>query len=193
MLEDIIISKVRVKLLTLFLTNPGKIFHVREITRRIDEEINAVRRELLRMEKTDMVASEWRQNRRYYEFKKEYPLYAELSAMVVKSVGLGAAIIKNRANIGKIKYAFISQAYAKGLTQSPNDVDVFMVGTIVLPELTLIIKEEELQRGREINYTAMSEEEFLFRKRRKDPFLLSILERPRIMLIGDEDAFVRAI
>src|SRR2546421_186367 len=130
------------------------------------------------MEKADMVSSEWRQNRRYYEFKKDYPLYAELAAIVVKSVGLGAAIIKNRANLGKIKFAFISQAYAKGLAQGSNDVDVFMVGTIVLPELTLLIKEEELQRGREINYTAMTEEEFLFRKRRKDPFLLAILERP---------------
>ncbi|MBI5619863.1 transcriptional regulator, partial [Candidatus Gottesmanbacteria bacterium] len=50
MLEDLIISRVRVKILTLFLSHPGVIFHVRDIVRKIGEEINAVRRELSHME-----------------------------------------------------------------------------------------------------------------------------------------------
>lgn len=193
MLEDIIISKVRVKLLILFLRNPGKIFHVREITRRIEEEINAVRRELGHMEDNGLVSSQWRQNRRYYEFRKDYPLYPELVGLVTKTNGLGADIIKNRAKLGKIKYAFLSLSFAKGLSSQPNDVDVFIVGTVVLPELTVLVKAEELRWEREINYTAMSEEEFVFRRRRRDPFLISILEKPRIMLIGDEELFVRTV
>lgn len=193
MLEDIIISKVRVKLLTLFLQNPGKIFHVREITRRIEEEINAVRRELERMEKASMVASEWRQNRRYYTFRKDYPLFPELSALVAKSIGLGSNIIKNRAKIGKIKYACMSMAFAKGMPSNASDVNLLLVGNVVLPELTLLVKEEELRRNQEINYTAMTEEEFLFRKRKRDPFLVSILEKPRLMLIGNEEEMLKAI
>lgn len=193
MLEDIIVSKVRVKLLTLFLTNPGKIFHVREITRRIEEEINAVRRELARMEKAGMVDSEWRQNRRYYTFRKDYPLFPELSALIAKTIGLGADILKNRAKLGKIKYALMSMAFAKGMPSNQSDVDVLLVGNIVLPELTLLVKEEELRRNQEINYTAMTEEEYLFRKRRRDPFLMSILEKPRLMLIGNEEEMLKAV
>lgn len=193
MLEDIIISKVRVKLLTLFLQNPGKIYHVREITRQIEEEINAVRRELERMENASMVASEWRQNRRYYTFRKDYPLFPELSALVAKSMGLGSGIIKNRAKLGKIKYALMSLAFAKGAPSNTTDVDVLLVGNIVLPELTLLVKEEELRRNQEINYTAMTEEEYIFRKRKRDPFLFSILERPRLMLIGSEEEMLKAI
>lgn len=193
MLEDIIISKVRIKLLTLFLTNPGKIYHVREITRRTDEEINAVRRELARMEKAGMVASEWRQNRRFYKFRKDYVLYPELSTLIAKTIGLGADIIKNRAKLGKIKYAFLASAFAKNTQLSPNDVDLFIVGNVVLPELSVIVKEEEVRRDREINYTVMTEEEFLFRKRRRDPFLVSILAVPRVMLLGDEEEMLKAL
>jgi hypothetical protein len=50
LLEDLIISRVRVKVLTLFLSHPGTIFHVRDIVRKVGEEINAVRRELAHME-----------------------------------------------------------------------------------------------------------------------------------------------
>lgn len=193
MLEDIIISKVRIKLLTLFLTNPGKIFHVREITRRTDEEINAIRRELARMEKAGMVASEWRQNRRFYGFRKDYVLFAELCVLIVKSTGLGADIIKNRAKLGKIKYAFILGTFAKAGQGEPGDIDLLIAGNVVLPELTAIVKEEEVKRDKEINYSVMSEEEFLFRKRRRDPFLLGILAKPRVMLLGDEEEMVRAV
>lgn len=193
MLEDIIISKVRVKLLVLFLRNPGTMYHVREITRQIDEEINAVRRELAHMEEAQMVESEWRQNRRYYQFKKDYPLYQELLALVIKTSGLGGAIIANKARLGKLKFAFVSHIFAKGQEPEQTDVDLFLVGPVALQELTILVKEEELKREREINYTAMSEEEFVFRRRRRDPFLISILEKPRIMLIGDEDALVKMI
>ena len=59
----------------MFLTSEESLFHVREIVRRVDEEINAVRRELARMEKFGMVTSEWRANRRFYTFRKDYRFY----------------------------------------------------------------------------------------------------------------------
>ena len=52
------------------------------------------------------------------------------------------------------------------------------------------MRAEEARREREINYTAMTEEEFLFRKRRRDPFILQVIEGSRIMVIGDEEELV---
>lgn len=191
MLIDILISKVRVKVIELFLGIPGKSYHVREIVRRVEEEINAVRRELARLEKTGMLASEWRANRRYYSVKGDYIFYTELLSIVNKSVGLGGAIITNRAKLGKIKYAMLSSSFVKGKPYTQNEVDLFVVGTIVLPELGAIIREEEARREREINFTPMTEEEFAFRKNRRDPFIMSILSKPRVMLIGDEEEMVK--
>ncbi len=190
MLNDLFISKVRVKMLQLFMLNPTQMFHVREIVRQVDEEINAVRRELQRMEKGGMVRSEWRANRRYYEFKKEYLFYPELLAMMNKISGLGGEIIQNRAKLGKVKFAFISGGFARGKNPGPKDVELLIVGTIVLPELSALVKTEEVKRGREINYTVMAEDEYKYRVTRRDPFILDVLERPRIMLIGEEEALL---
>src|SRR3990167_1745714 len=113
MLEDLIISRVRVKLLELFLSNPGSIFHVRDIVRRVDEEINAVRRELLHMEKCGMVSKEPRANRLFYKFREDYHLYFDLLALVNKTKNLGGDILKNKNKIGKIKYAFLSGKFIR--------------------------------------------------------------------------------
>ena len=66
-----------------------------------------------------------------------------------------------------------------------------VVGIVVLPELSLIIKREEETRKREINYTIMNEDEFNFRKSRRDPFISSIIHGSRVMLLGDEEALVK--
>lgn len=191
MMIDLLISKVRVKILELFLGNPGEMYHVREIVRRVSEEINAVRRELARLEKTGLLASEWRANRRFYSVKKDFIFYFELLSMVNKSIGLGGGILKNRAKIGKVRYAMLSGSFVRGKPFTSNDVDLFVVGNIVLPELGAIVRDEETRRNREINFTPMTEEEFNFRKNRRDPFVMNILAKPRVMLIGDEEEMVK--
>lgn len=190
MLEDIIISRVRVKLLALFLGRPGKIIHVREIVRRTGEEINAVRRELLHMEKAGMVVKEPRANRLYYSFRRDYPLYYELLELVAKTTGLGFDLLKNKVKLGKIKYAMLSGSFIREKPVSHENVDLLVVGNVVLPELAQIVKSEEVKRDKEINYTVMSEDEFEFRKRRRDPFILEILQGSRAMIIGDEEEMV---
>ncbi|MBI2328013.1 winged helix-turn-helix transcriptional regulator [Candidatus Curtissbacteria bacterium] len=191
MLIDLLISKVRVKILELFLGNPGEIYHVREIVRRVDEEINAVRRELARLEKTGLLASEWRANRRFYSVKRDFIYFSELLSMVNKSVGLGGSILKNKGKLGKIKYAMLSGSFVRGKPYAQNEVDLFVVGSIVLPELGAIVRDEEARRNREVNFTPMTEEEFNFRKNRRDPFVMGILSKPRVMLIGDEEEMVK--
>jgi hypothetical protein len=190
-LEDIIISRVRVKILQLFLSHPGTIFHVRDIVRQLGEEINAVRRELAHMEKAGMVTKEPRANRLFYSFRKEYPLYFELLELVGKTSGLGLDIIKHKAKLGKLKFVMMSGRYLRGRERkSTTDVDLLIVGTVVLPELGQLIKAEEVRREREVNYTVMSEEEFAFRKRRRDPFVVSVLSGSRVMIIGDEEEMI---
>lgn len=191
MLTDLIISRVRVKILQFFFLAPEKMFHVREIVRRISEEINAVRRELAHLEKIGLMSKEHRANRLFYSLRRDYPLYFDLMELVVKTSGLGADLIKNKAKLGKVKFIMISGKFARNISRGTNDVDMLMVGKVVLPEISQLVRSEEVRREREINYTVMSEEEFEFRKRRRDPFILEILRGSRIMIIGDEQELVR--
>jgi len=191
MLEDLIISRVRVKILQLFYLSPGKIYHVREIVRRTEEEINAVRRELAHLEKAGLMSKERRANRLFYMLRKDYPLYYDLLELLEKTKGLGSEIIKNKLKLGKIKFAMISGRFSRAIPRTGNDVDLLVVGRVVLPELSQIVRREEVKRENEINYTVMSEEEFEFRKRRRDPFIIEILKGSRIMIIGDEYELVK--
>lgn len=192
-MDELFVSKVRVKMLQLFLASEETLFHVREIVRRVDEELNAVRRELARMEKFGMVTSEWRANRRLYRFRKDYPLYAELLGMVTKSNGLGGAIVRNRARLGKVKFAMMATRFAKNGISSTDDVDLLLVGQIIQPELQSLIADEQAKREREINYTFMDEPEFAFRVKRRDPFILRVLVQSKIMLIGDEQELLEGV
>lgn len=190
MLADLITSKSRVKLLQVFLENPSEMYHVRELVRRTNDEINAVRRELSFLEKKGILVKEPRANRVYYSFSKVYPFHYDLLALGAKIIGLGAEILRNRVKLGKVKFAMFSGKFVRRMRKDSDEVDFLIVGTVVIPELALLIKSEEKRLGMEINYTVMSEDEFNFRKRRRDPFILSVLTGSRVMLIGDEETML---
>ena len=190
-LSDFITSKVRIKILELFFGDISEMYHVRGLVRATSEEINAVRRELTRLEKAGILKNEARGNRLYYWVRRDYPFFGDLMSIVAKSTGLGADIIENRKRMGKTSFVMFSGRFSRRKKRKKDDeVDILVVGEIVLPELAAIIRKEESKRGHEINYTVMGREEFDFRKKRRDPFLLGILSRSRVMIIGDEEDLV---
>jgi DNA-binding transcriptional ArsR family regulator len=190
-LSDIITSKTRIKILEVFFGNPGEMLHVRGVVRETKEEINAVRRELSRLEKSGVLRKEPRGNRVYYYLRPDYPMYGDLLSIIGKTTGLGFSLLQNKKKIGNPTYIMFSGRFARHKTPKRDDeVDILIVGDIVLPELATLVRAEESRRGREINYTVMSREEFDFRKRRRDPFLLGILSQSRIMILGDEETLI---
>jgi len=191
MLKDLIVSKVRVKLLTIFFSAPGQIIHVRELVRQTGEEINAVRRELAHLEKIGLVSKEQRANRLYYSVRKDYPLYFDLLELVTKTGNLGGEILKNKNKLGRVKFAMLSGRFARNLPGTAEMVDLLIVGDLVVPEIAALVRAEELKKNREIYFTPMTYDEFVYRQKKRDPFLLSILEGSRIMVIGDEEELVR--
>jgi hypothetical protein len=189
-LTDFMVSRVRSKLLKVFFQDPQEMFYVRQLTRKVGEEINAVRRELGRMQKRGLVKSEPRGNRLYYFVRKNYPFYQELLQLVAKTSGIGGAIRKNQKKLGRLKFVMLSGKFARRKERQQNEVDLLVVGNVVLPQLAALVREEEARLDHEINYTVMTTEEFEFRRRRRDPFLTEILAGSRMMIIGDEEELV---
>lgn len=179
-------SRVRIKILQLFLTHSQDSFHVREIVRRTGQEINGVRRELSRLKQIGLLKSEARQNRLFYTLNFDFLLFYELLRMIGKSTGLGGRLLTEQSKIGKVKLAVIALRYLLGAKALESEVDLLLVGKLNLDELKKLVAETEQQNGREINYTVMTEEEFNFRKKRKDHFIQNILLQPHLVLIGDE-------
>lgn len=190
-INDIITSKVRIKILELFFSNPTEMYHVRGVVREIKEEINAVRRDLSRLEKAGLLKREPRGNRVYYYLREDYSFYSDLLSMVSKTTGLGAEFLSSKNKIGKPTLVMFSARFTRFKKRGKEDeVDVLVVGEVNLPELATLIRVEESKRNMEINYTVMSRDEFEFRKKRRDPFLQGILSASRVMIIGDELSLV---
>lgn len=190
-LGDIITSKVRVKILNLFFSDLSEMYHVRGVVRGVDEEINAVRRELERFETAGILKKEPRGNRIYYFVRRDYLFFGDLLSMAAKSTGLGKVLLDNKNKIGKISFISFSGKFTRGKPRKNDDeVDILIVGEVVLPELAALVRVQESKIGREINYTVMSRDELEFRKKRRDPFLQGIFLSSRVMIIGDEEELV---
>ncbi len=189
-LQDLMISRVRVRLIELFFHHPEEMYYVREITRMTREEINAVRRELDRMLTFGLLRSEQRGNRVYYFLNPRYPFYQELRQMVAKSSGIGAKIRQLRKKLGDLEFVMFSSRFVAKKPLPQGEVDMLVVGNVVLPELEAVVKEYEKDFGREISYSVLSSEEFKFRKQRRDPFIMDVLYLGRVMVIGSEEDFV---
>jgi len=190
-LGNIITSKVKIKILELFFSDVTEMYHVRGVVRLVNEEINAVRHNLNRFEKAGILKKEPRGNRVYYWPRKDHAFFGDILSMVAKTTGLGAQIVANKRKIGSLSFVMFSGRFTrKKKRKAEDEVDVLVVGEVVLPELASLIRVEESKRGHELNYTVMSREEFDFRRRRRDPFLQSILYGGRVMIIGDEQDLV---
>ncbi|MFH2105464.1 MAG: hypothetical protein ABII72_04500 [Parcubacteria group bacterium] len=183
-LERVFSSKTRIKLLTLFLRNPDQPFYVRELTRKLKERINSIRRELENLSKMGLLINQRKNFKRYYQVNKSFYLLKEFQALFLK----GAATSKERLadrlkKTGQIKYACLSGAF----TKSPARVDFFIVGDVKKNKLVPIIKELEKEQGQEINYTVMPTSEFDYRLELGDRFLLSVINNEKIELLGSLD------
>ena len=188
--EYLFVSKVRIKVIRLFFLHPDVPYHIRGVVREISEEINAVRRELLRLEHIQLLKSERKGNRLYFTLLDSFPFYNELLSIVYKTFGLGGEILRCKKELGDVKFALLTRAYTKGIRTGIHDIDLVIVGKVNIPALTAAVQRAERQTGREINYTVLKDSEFILRKKRRDAFVVNILQGSKVMLIGDEDELV---
>ncbi len=193
MLNKLFVSEVRVKILKTLLLNPDKSLHVRAIVRSVGAEINAIRRELDNLIGIGLLTKRQSSNRIYYTVNTSHPFYPELLALMAKEQGIAESIFKNLKTLGKIEYVVLSKAFIRGRKSTALDVDLFVVGEINEEYLEKIVKEEEEKTEHEINYSAMSSDEFMSRKRTGDLFVARFLSQSRTMLVGDEEKFCSVI
>jgi predicted nucleotidyltransferase len=185
MLNKIFTSKTRVKILTLFLMNPDTELFIREISRIIDENINAVRRELSNLENIGLLKSKNKGNMKYYTINKDFSIYPELKSIILKTEGVSKVIKNDLINLGNIELAFIYGSFASGEDTRDSDLDIFLVGNINEDQLIKELSKLEETLSREINYVLFSKEELDKRIKEKDPFISNVLSGPKIIILGN--------
>lgn len=185
MLKELFISEVRVNLIKFLISHFNEEYHVRALVRELGVEINAIRRELEKLTKLGILLKNPWGNKIFYKINVISPIYPDLVSMVYKEEGIALKILKNKENLGDIKFISLSKEFCNGRAATSLELDLLIVGT---PNLTLLenIIERYEQEDRELNYTILSEEEFTQRKRKFDTFVIKFLIQPKIMLFGNE-------
>jgi predicted nucleotidyltransferase len=187
MLEALIPSKARVKLLTLFLLNPESEFYVREIVRMTGENINGVRRELANLESFGLLIGRRRGNQHYFTVNRDFFLYTDLQQLVLKTEGVARVIRENLSSLQNIECMFIYGSFARGTAGGRSDIDLFIVGDVNEEVLIPLVHTGERAINREINYTLMRGSEFAQRRETGDPFVKNVMGERKIMIIGSCD------
>lgn len=192
MIDALFGSKTRVKLLHLFLNNPGKAFYVREITRLIDEQINSVRRELSNMLTVGIISSDSADNKLYYEVDQRYEHYVPLRAIFADAPVASVAEPKPSAKewssmiqqLTGVRIAVLAGVLVHG---SVSKVDVLLVGNASQAKVNRVMKAIEKTEGRELNYTLVPYEEFYYRLSVRDKFITEILNGKHTVLIDSDN------
>lgn len=183
MLEQLFGSRTRLKLLRLFLTNPQTPFYVRELTRKINEQLNSVRRELANLTTLGMVLPTDYEDKKYYRLNPSFVLNEELRAVLLKSqVLVEQDLIRRLKGTGKIKYMVLTGQFT-GAKQPVTDI--LIVGKIDKAQVIKAIERFQRELNRELNYTVLSPREYKERREFGDKFLLTVLNNPKVVVIDD--------
>lgn len=190
-LEHLFISKVRIKTLRYFVMNPNTSIHLRGAVREFEEEINAVRRELNRLEETKFIICENKGNRKYFKANTEHYFFYDISSIFHKVYGLGGEIISNQKKLGEVSFAFLTPSYTKEVVINSQAIDLVMIGDVDMSYLEDLIARVESEKGKEIHYMVLRNNEFALRKRRKDQMIVDILSQNNTVLIGNYEELVK--
>lgn len=184
MFEQLFGSRTRVKLLNLFLNNEDMSFYVREITRKIDEQINSVRRELANLKSLDIVTSKRKNGKLYYTVNTHVEIFPELQKMfrkIATELSNENKVAKELKKIGVIRYAAFMGKFVNDPT---NEIDLFIVGDVDKRKFLPFLKEMERETEREINYTILSIDEFNDRKMLFDRFVTEVFSYPQEVAVN---------
>ncbi len=191
MIEQLFGSKTRVKLLKLFYSNPNRPFYVREITRKIDEQINSVRRELSNLLSIGIISSDNNNNKLYYEVDQSYEFYAPLAAIfggkpVKQTEGQIINDVKETEvasglkTLGNVDMAIYTGQFTRDDTAG---VDFVIIGDVNPTKVGKYVEELEAKEGKEIRYVFMGTDEFLYRQKINDRFIALLLESKMQVLL----------
>lgn len=173
MLKRLFTSNARIKLLNLFLLNPDKEYFIRELTRKLSEQINSVRRELTNLKKAGLLKSKAKNRKKYYLVNKNFVLFSELRNIIIKASGGTDEIIKKILKLGKMDVLLLTGAFLN--KESP--VDLFIVGKVD-SDLLRDFLGSEVKTAKPVKFSIFSREDFLYRYKMHDKFVLDILNDP---------------
>jgi len=166
--------------------DPQREFRLHELARLTGISSGTVQHGLRQLAAGDLLRRTERDSLVTYRANADSPIFAEVRAIVEKTSGIEDLVrdaLKPASQ--NIRLASIYGLIAKGANRARSDLDLLVVGTMPFEELVRLLQPAEEKIGREISPRLFSDKEFRRRLKQRDRFLTSIVQRPKILLIGD--------
>lgn len=189
-LAEIVGSKIRAELFRLLFTGVDKELHIREIERRTGFNDRAIRQELKKLARLDLVAPRRDGNRLYYSARQDNPLFSDIRNLTLKTIGL-VDVLRAALDSDKIRVAFVFGSVARGSEKAGSDVDLMVIGTLGLRALAGLLSGTTETIGREINPHVFSESDFKAKIQDENHFINAVLKEPKLFVKGSDDELAR--
>lgn len=150
MIEALISSKTRIKLLLKFFLNSNTTAYLRGLESEFGESTNAIRLELNNLEQAGMLVAEQSGNKKIFRANIQHPLFREVHTILMKYLGLDQIIENVVKRLGEVEKVFLTGDFARGL-DSPI-IDLIFVGNIDQHYLLQLIEKVETLVKRRIRY-----------------------------------------
>lgn len=174
MLKALFSSNTRVKLLTAFLSSPGEEFFIRELTRKLSEQINSIRRELNNLKKIGLLKSRSKFRKKYFSINEQFPILEELRMIIVKCTDPRKELVKKMERLGEIFLVIFSGVL---VSKPEKPLDLLVIGNIDREDLSAFL-ETEVKNGKSIRFGILTKDDFLYRLRLNDKFIIDMLSDP---------------
>ncbi|MEO1436338.1 MAG: ArsR family transcriptional regulator [Bacteroidota bacterium] len=158
MLETLISSKTRIKLLLKFFLNSNTTSYLRHLEGEFGESTNAIRVELNKLEGAGMLVSRQQGNKKFFRANTQHPLFSEIHSIILKYVGIDKIIDKVVKRLGDVEQVFLVGKFSKGLDS--DIIDLMFIGNIDKIYLINLIDKVEGMIHRKVRYVIYTESEF---------------------------------
>jgi len=186
---DVLFPKRRAEIFRLLFADSSKALHMREIERLSGIAVGALADELASLCDSGLLQQRRDGNRLYFSANPNHPLYPDIHNMVLKTSGLDAQIAQALDGLSGVALAFVYGSFASGTAGPQSDIDLFVVGSTGLRQLTPRLRAATNALGREINPYVTSPETLAKKIKKQDAFIQNVLKSPKRWIIGNDHEF----
>ncbi|MGO4281001.1 MULTISPECIES: nucleotidyltransferase domain-containing protein [Cupriavidus] len=187
-LSDTLFSQYRRRVLGLLLLRPEASYHVREIARLTGTAPGTLHKELSKLAEAGILTRTPQGNQVLYRANRASPVFEELAGIMRKTSGAVEALTLALAPVAaSIQAAFIFGSVAAGRDVADSDIDVAIIGSITFRDSVQLLYPVQSSLAREINAKVFSAEEWQSLVQRRDPFVVDVVAKPKLFLIGNDD------
>ena len=186
---DALFSTTQQRVLGLLFGQPDRSFYATEIIGMVGAGSGAVQRELARLESSGLVTVRRLGTQKHYQANPDSPVFAELTGMVRKTVGLADPLREALSPVASgILAAFVFGSVAKRKDTATSDIDLMVVSDdLTYADVFEAVEPVTAKLGRTINPTVYSRRELAKRRREGNAFVTRVLAQPKLWIIGTEN------